>query len=181
MNAARRAWLLAASGVLTGCMLPPRPGRFPEPYALRLSPGSLGRELALQQHMTITVFGHAQQMDLALEADAQAVRLAVLAFGQTVARLDWDGRELKESRAPGFPAFVTGARVLGDVQLVHWPAPAIRAALPPGFSLQAQDGERLLLAGSTPMARVRYPAPGVAELENFPGHYQLRLESVELR
>ena len=180
MKIARRACVVAAASLLAGCMLPPRPGRLPEPWALRLSPASLGRELALQQRMTLTVFGHAQQMDLALEVDAQAVRLAVLAFGQTVARLDWDGRELKESRAPGFPAMVSGARVLGDVQLVHWPAPAIRAGLPPGFSLQAQDSERVLLAGSTVLARVRYPAPGVAELENFPGHYRLRLESVEL-
>jgi hypothetical protein len=131
--------------------------------------------------MTLTVFGHAQQMDLALEADAQAVRLAVLAFGQTMARLDWDGHELKESRAPGFPAAVSGTRVLSDVQLVHWPEPAIRAALPPGWSLQARADERVLLAGSAPLMRVRYPAPGIAELENIPGHYRLRLESVELR
>ena len=184
MNARRRSLVIAASGLLAGCALPPRPSQLlahvPEPFALRLSPASLGRELALQQRMTLSVFGHVQQMELALEADAQAVRLAVLAFGQTLARLEWDGRELKESRAPGFPAAVSGARVLGDVQLVHWPVDAIRAGLPPGLNLQAEGDTRVLLAGSAPLARVRYPGPGVAELENVAGHYQLRLESVEL-
>lgn len=176
----RRLLLLAGTGVLAGCARPRVP-TLPEPYALRLSPASLGRELALQQRMTLTVFGHTQQMDLALEADAQAVRLAVLAFGQTLARLDWDGRELKEQRAPGWPPMVTGARVLSDVQLVHWPADAIRAALPPGFSLQADEAGRVLASGSTPLVRVRYPAPGTADLDNLAGRYRLRLESVALQ
>lgn len=173
MILARRCLVLALLAPLAGCVHPPR---LPEPYALRLSPASLGRELALQQRMTLTVHGFTQQMDVALEADAQAVRLAVMAFGQTVARLDWDGRELKESRARGWPPAVTGARVLGDLQLVHWPAAAIRAALPAGFSLD-EDGGRMLRVGDTVLARVRYPAPGSAELDNLAGHYRLRLDA----
>jgi len=180
MNA-RRALILAGAGLLAGCVAPRGPRLPPEPYALRLSPASLGRELALQQRMTLSVYGFSQQMDLALEADAQAVRLAILAFGQTLARLEWDGRELMESRAPGWPTAVTGARVLADVQLVHWPADAIRAALPPGWTLEASEDSRLLRVGSTPVARVRYPAPGQAELDNVAGHYRLRLESVTLQ
>ena len=176
----RRALLLAATGVLAGCARPRVP-TLPEPYALRLSPASLGGELALQQRMTLTVFGHTQQMDLALEADAQAVRVAVLAFGQTLARLDWDGRELKEQRAPGWPSAVSGARVLSDVQLVHWPAEAIRAALPTGLSLQADAQGRVLRAGSAPLVTVRYPAPGPAELDHLAGRYRLRLESVAMQ
>lgn len=175
----RRLALLAAAVTLAGCARPRLPLP-PEPYALRLSPASLGRELALRQRLTLTVAGRSQQLELALEADAQAVRVAVLAFGQTLARLEWDGRELKESRAPGWPPVITGARVLADVQLVHWPADAIRAALPPGWSLQADDAGRVLAAGTTTMARVRYPAPGTAELDQVAGHYRLRLESVAL-
>ena len=173
----RRLLLLAGAATLAGCALPRRPPLPPEPYALRLAPASLGRELALQQRMTVTVYGHSQQMDLALEVDAESVRLAVVAFGQTLARLDWDGRELKESRARGWPPAVSGSRVLSDVQLVHWPAEVIRAALPIGFSLQADEAQRVLRVGGTTLARVRYPAPGAAELENVAGHYRLRLES----
>jgi len=177
MIPARRGLVLALVAPLAGCVLPPRLPVAAEPYALRLSPASLGRELALQQRLTVTVHGHSQQLDVALEVDAEAVRLALLAFGQTVARLDWDGRELKETRARGWPAAVSGARVLSDLQLVHWPAEAIRAALPAGLSLQAGDQGRLLRAGDTTLVQVRYPAPGTAELENLAGHYRLRLDA----
>jgi hypothetical protein len=177
MTATRRLALLSLVAGLGGCALP-RP-RFtpPEAFALRLSPASLGRELALQQRMTVTVHGFSQELDVALEVDAQSVRMAVMAFGQAVARLEWDGRDLKETRAPGFPPAVTGARVLADLQLVHWPADAIRPALPAGWMLEADEHGRELRAGGRTMVRVRYPAPGVAELENIAGHYQLRLDA----
>ena len=176
MTASRRLFVAGACAVLGGCALPRAPRALPEPYALRLSPASLGRELSLQQRMTVTVYGHAQQMDVALEVDAQAVRLAVLAFGQTMARLEWDGRELQETRAPGWPPAVTGSRVLSDLQLVHWPADAIRAGLPMAYTLDATAQERVLRVGNVALARVRYPAPGAAEVENVVARYRLRLE-----
>ncbi|MCC2674998.1 MAG: hypothetical protein K0R58_1945 [Ramlibacter sp.] len=176
MTAGRRFLLVAAGTALAGCALP-RPRGVPEAYALRLSPASLGRELSLQQRMTVTFAGHSQQMDVALEVDAQVVRLAVLAFGQTVARLDWDGRDLRESRAPGWPPAVTGARVLSDLQLVHWPADAIRRSLPMAYTLEADAQERVLRVGSTALARVRYPATGAAEIDNLAAGYRLRLDA----
>jgi hypothetical protein len=176
VTASRRSLLMALSATLAGCALPRPPRSLPDAYSLRLSPASLGRELTLQQRMTVSVHGHTQQMDVALEVDAQAVRLAVLAFGQTVARLDWDGRELHETRAPGWPPAVTGSRVLSDLQLVHWPADAIRAGLPMAYSLDATPQERVLRVGSTTLARVRYPVPGAAEVENVAAHYRLRLD-----
>ena len=177
MTLARRSCLVLGLAALAGCAPRPRLPTLPEPYALRLAPASLGRELALQQRMTLTVYGFAQQMDVALEVDAQAVRLVVMAFGQVLARLDWDGRALRESRAPGWPPAVTAARVLSDLQLVHWPADAIRAGLPTAFSLEAHEQGRVLRVGGTTLARVRYPAAGVAELDNLAGHYRLRLET----
>jgi hypothetical protein len=177
VNALRRSCVAAVALALAGCALPPRPRSLPEPFALRLSPASLGRELSLQQRLTVTAYGQSQQMDVALEVDAQAVRLAVLAYGQTVARVDWDGRNLQESRAPGWPAAVTGGRVLSDLQLVHWPADAIRAGLPIGFSLQEDGQGRAVSLGKMTIARVRYPAPGSAEVENVLAHYRLRLDA----
>lgn len=149
----------------------------PPDFALRLSPASLGHELAVQQRMTVTAHGHSQQLDVALEVDARALHLAVLDFGQTVARLDWDGRELKESKARGWPAAVTGARVLSEVQWVQWPADAIRAALPAGWTLDAQDDARTVCYQGAPVLRIRYPQAGVAELDNLAAHYQVRLQS----
>ena len=158
--------------VFAGCASRPNPAEL----ELRLSPASLGRELALQQRMTVTAAGQSQQLDLALEADASTVRLAVLAFGQTLARMEWDGRTLNESRAPGWPAAVTGGRVLSDLQLVHWPVEAIRPALPAGWELQAAPGSRTLRAGGATMVQVRYPSPGAAEIEHVAARYRVRLE-----
>ena len=166
--------LLAALALLLSACATPAP---PPELALRLSPASLGRELAVQQRMTVSAQGRSQQMDVAIEADAQAVRLAVMDFGQTVARLEWDGVRLEESRARGWPATVTGARVLSDLQLVHWPLDAIRGALPAGYSIEGDAAGRTVRFHAAPLLRVRYPAPGSAELDNLAAGYRLRLDA----
>ncbi|MCG2594669.1 DUF3261 domain-containing protein [Ramlibacter sp. XY19] len=167
-------WLFASLLLLLSACATPVPQ---QELVLRLSPASLGRELALQQRMTVSAHGRSQQMDVALEVDAAAVRMAVMDFGQTVARLDWDGRELTETRAPGWPPTVTGARVLSDLQLVHWPLPAIRGALPAGYSIDGDAAARTVRFHDATLVRVRYPAPGTAELDNLAGGYQLRLDA----
>lgn len=168
----RALWL--APVLLAACTQLPRAPQVDLP--LRLSPASLGRELALQQRMTVTAQGQSQQFDVMLEADREAVRLAVLAFGQTLARLDWDGRELKETRVRGWPPAVTGAMVLRDLQLVHWPLEAIQTALPLGWTAQGDAAGRELRRGGRTLVRVRYPAPGTAELEDYRAGYRVRLE-----
>ena len=148
-----------------------------EAFSLRLPPASLGHDLMLQQRVTVTAMGRSQQMDVAVEADAEAVRFAVLDLGQTVARLEWDGHDLKETRPAGWPAVVTGQRVLGDLQMVYWPADAIRGALPQGWTLQADEQGRTVRSLKEIVLRVRYPSPGTAELENVQGGYQLRMDA----
>jgi len=169
-----RCWLAVLFAVLLAACATPAPQ---QELTLRLSPASLGRELALQQRMTVSAHGHAQQMDVAIEVDAGAVRMAVMDFGQTVARLEWDGRTLNESRARGWPDTVTGARVLSDLQLVHWPLPAIRGALPAGWTVEGDATARTVRFHDAAMVRVRYPAPGAAELDNLAAGYQLRLDA----
>jgi hypothetical protein len=167
-------WLLASLVLLLSACAAPVPQ---QELVLRLSPASLGRELALQQRMTVSAHGRSQQMDVAIEVDAQAVRMAVMDFGQTVARLEWDGRALSESRAPGWPATVTGARVLSDLQLVHWPLPAIRGALPAGYSIDGDAAARTVRFHDAAMESLRYPAPGIPELDILAAGYQLRLDA----
>jgi hypothetical protein len=150
-----------------------------QPLNLQLAPATLGRELALQQRMTVTVQGRSRQLDVAIEADPDAVRLAVLDLGQTVARMEWDGRTLRQSLAPGWPAAIDGARVLSDLQLVHWPLAAIRAALPVGWSVEASDAERVLRFRGTTVVHVRYPLAGTAELEHPVAGYRVRLEGAQ--
>lgn len=168
-------WLLSSLVLLlAACASAPPAAQ--DQLTLRLPPASLGRELALQQRMTVSAYGQSQQMDVAIEVDAQAVRMAVLAFGQTVARLEWDGHDLSESRVKGWPEAVTGARVLSDLQLVHWPLEAIRPALPVGWRIDLEGSERVVRHDGAPVIRVRYPVPGSAELDNLAGRYHLKLE-----
>ena len=171
----RREALLGLPVLLAACAH--GPGASPMSLDLRLSPASLGRELALQQRMTVETRGQRHAFDIGLEVDAQTVRLAVLSFGQTLARLEWDGRELKEERTRGWPEAVKGEAVLRDVQLVHWPEQAIRPALPAGWSLEADAQERRLQHRDDLFIRVRYPRAGQAELQNLAQGYAVLLES----
>ncbi len=105
----------------------------------RLSPASLGKDLAVQQQLSVTTRGETQRVDVLLEVDATAVRLALVTMGQTAARLEWDGHKLSETRAP------SAAR--RGVRRTHPERPAARdvargrgaggAALPAGSSTRS--------------------------------------------
>ncbi|MFZ5442798.1 MAG: DUF3261 domain-containing protein [Myxococcota bacterium] len=177
-----RVGALALLTLLTGCVTTPRPPP-PAEFALRLSPASLGRELQLVQRITVLRGDERRSFDAQLEADATVVRIAAVALGQTVASLSWDGTTLAQQVSTHVPPAVTAARILSDVQLAWWPAEAIRAALPGGFSLLDEAGERVLLRDGAPWARVRYegtaPAWRHVRLEHAHFGYALDIESVE--
>ncbi|EON20107.1 phospho-N-acetylmuramoyl-pentapeptide-transferase [Cupriavidus necator] len=166
MTRATLSALALAAAMAAGCAAP---GSAPErtvPAAgatalLRLPPASLQRELKLQQHITVefTVLGRTERRELLalLEADAAHTRLAAVGGGQVLARLDWDGTTLQVSRAPWAPAELQPERILSDLQLTLWPAAAVRAALPAGWSFDATPTLRQLRQGSETVAEIRYP------------------------
>ena len=163
----------ALLGAQLGCGTPPAQTS----PRLRLSPASLGTSLALQQQLTTTVRGQTQQLDVLLEADSQSVRVAVINLGQTAARLEWDGTTMTESHAAWWPAAVSGERVLGDLQLMLWPASAVSAALPAGWSLETSRALRVLSQHGQPVIRVQYDSATAAELVNLREGYAIRVES----
>jgi hypothetical protein len=173
-------WLSALLALLlaAGCANSPTPtANEPDSPLLRLAPASLGRTLALQQQLTVAARGQTHRLDMILEADADSVRLAMMNLGQTVARLEWNGRELTETRVSWWPAAVKGERILSDLQLVLWPAQAISAALPGGWTLDAHAGERVLRREGTVVATVSYPSATRAELVNLRHGYRLSIDS----
>jgi hypothetical protein len=176
------AMALALVFAVAGCAAL-RPTGSEEPVdmpALRLPPAALGRSLALHQHLKVETSGQVHRLDVLLEADASQLRLAMLVAGQTAARLEWDGRELKHTSAPWWPAAVSAERVLSDLQLVMWPAPAVRAALPAGWSLQADDRVRVLSREGRAIATVRYEDAQHAELVQHTRGYRLNIVSQPL-
>lgn len=145
---------------------------------LRLSPASLGRELAVQQRLVFRYGQHERELDALLEVDADEVRLLVQAMGQSGVRLQWDGQELVQQRAAWLPASVRGERVLDDLQFSLWPLEAIRAVLPEGWQAEELDGVRELRHdGKAWLTRTRVDA-ATMQIRNHAEGYDLRVESV---
>ena len=177
--------LLPALG-LAACAHPVRPPALRLP-ALKLAPASLGASLSLAQRLTVRELpGGAgntaeRSIDVQLQVDAQALRLAAFALNQRVLMIVWDGRELQVQRHPMLPAEVDAARVLRDIQLCYWPAEAVRAALPAGWTLQDERSRRVLSNEQDPQVVIDYSAEprwqGRAELDNRAERYRLSIES----
>lgn len=174
--------LLAASlATATGCRHAPAQAAATAlaTPALRLPPSALPRPLALQQRLTFVHGGRRETVDALVESDADGTRLVIHAQGQVALRLDWDGKDLKQQRAPWLPAALDGERVLTDLQLVYWPVAAISAALPPGWTLAEEGGRRVLRKDGEAVATVDYPQPSHARLEQRALGYALDIESSE--
>jgi len=165
--------------LLAGCA-----SRMPRPLIelppLRLSPASLPAPLALQQQLHFRFGSHERDLDALLEADAQQVQLAVQAMGQTGVRLQWDGQQLTQQRAPWLPPQVRAERVLDDLQFALWPTAAIAAALPAGWQV-ADDGRlRSLSRDGQVWLQLQRLDDGSVQLDNRAEGYTLRIESIDM-
>ncbi len=147
--------------------------------ALRLPPSALPRPLSLQQRLTFVHGERRETVDAMVESDGAGTRLVIHAQSQVALRLDWDGKDLMQQRAPWLPAALDGERVLTDLQLVYWPLAAISAALPQGWTLAEEGGRRVLRKGDGVVATVEYPQPRRARLEQRALGYTLDIESSE--
>lgn len=152
-----------------------------------LSPSALGAEATGVQRLTLSRLsagGHATgeqlALDAAVEVDAKELRVAGMLLGQRILLLSWDGRQLAEQREAVVPQALSGRAILRDLQLVYWPADAIRAALPRGWQLQQQAARRRLLRGATVVfesERGDAALLGNASLWNHVGRYRIDIES----
>ncbi|WP_303637207.1 DUF3261 domain-containing protein [Stenotrophomonas tuberculopleuritidis] len=158
--------------------------RMPRPQVelppLRLAPSSLGAPLALQQQLHFRFGSHQRDLDALLEADAERVQLAVQALGQTGVRLQWDGQQLTQQRAPWLPPQVRAERVLDDLQFALWPTAAIAAALPAGWQVSDDGRERRLSRDGTVWLQLQRLADGSVQLDNRAEGYILRIESIDM-
>lgn len=147
---------------------------------LQLAPSALPQPLQLQQRLQFRFGTHERELDALLEADGSQVRLAVQAMGQTGVRMVWDGTTLEQTRAPWLPPQVRGERVLDDLQFALWPAAAIRAALPAGWTLVDSGGERRLEQGGKAWLLLEPLPDGRVRLRNLAEGYELVIESLDM-
>ncbi|WP_411883744.1 DUF3261 domain-containing protein [Polaromonas sp. YR568] len=168
---------MLAAAMLSACAAMPSTSPASATPLLRLAPSSLGRELAVVQQLEVNAAGQTRSLDVAFEADAQSVRMAFMQLGQTIARLEWDGRQLAQSLAPGWPKVVSAERVLSDLQLVWWPAGAVRAGLAPGWQLVESPQTRELLHEGRVVTSVRKLAPDHVELTQHAEGYTVQVRT----
>jgi len=158
---------------------PPAPARL----GLRLAPAALGETISVQQHLTVERAGKTNDLDAALEVDANRINLVGLALGMRVLSLDYDGREISEWRHPMLPNEVRAADVLEDLQLTLWPVEAIAAALPAGWQIEEQGLRRTLRREGEIVATIDYSGmprwQGKAVLDNLRYKYRLTVVSAE--
>lgn len=175
--------LLLFIGACTTERMPPAHAELPLP---ELSPASFNGAVSLAQRLS---FEHnngqsapGQMIEAMLEIDSSGVRLAGFALGQRILALYWDGHDLNSERHPQLPQAVEARRVLRDVQYAYWPAAAIRATLPQGWSLDEEAGIRTLRHLGKPALLMRYSTEphwlGRTELDNKLEGYRLTIESV---
>jgi hypothetical protein len=147
-----------------------------------LPPAAFGAEAQGQQRLTLSRDSGGAQLalDAAVEIDAGELRVAGMLLGQRILLLTWDGKRLQEMREPVVPEALGGRAILRDLQLVYWPAEAIRAALPRGWRLEEDAARRRLYRGATVVfesARGDASPLGNASLWNRLGHYRIEIES----
>lgn len=176
----QRLIVLLLCCVLAACASTRMPAPLVQLPTLQLPPSALAQPLQLQQRLQFRFGSHERELDALLEADSSQVRLAVQAMGQTGVRMVWDGTTLEQTRAPWLPPQVRGERVLDDLQFALWPAAAIRAALPAGWTLVEDGPERRLEQGGNAWL-VREPLPdGRVRLRNLAEGYELVIESLDM-
>jgi hypothetical protein len=168
--------------MMAGCSTPPRPE--PGRLTLQLAPAALGTSIALQQHLKVERNARIDELDTALEIDADHVQLVGLALGQRVLSLNYNGKELTSWRHVMLPSQVRAEDVLGDLQLVLWPDEAIRRALPEGWRIEEQGLHRTLLQGDDIVTSIDYSGSprwsGTVVLENRRFHYRLTIQSAPI-
>lgn len=175
-----RRLLLISALLLSACAnraLPP--SALP---SLRLPPAALGNaRFALSQRLSVTRLdmpdAPPQRVDVQLQLDASGLLLAAFAYGQRVLLMQWDGQELGVQRHAMLPAEVDANRMLRDLCLTYWPAEAVRAALPEGWTwVSTAAGQELQQLGQARLV-IRRPGANIVEIVNLSEGYQLLIES----
>jgi hypothetical protein len=163
---------------LAACAAHTQPARL----RLQLAPATFGTSISLQQRLTIERDGQFNELEAALEIDAERIDLVALAMHQRVLSLHYDGRSLQSWRHPALPAALRAEDVLEDLQLTLWPVEALRPALPAGWRIEENGTRRILLADERPVTAIEYTgAPrwiGKIIVNNLRYRYRLTIESV---
>ncbi|MEP7073192.1 MAG: DUF3261 domain-containing protein [Nitrosospira sp.] len=176
----KRLLMVIALLSLAACSTRQSPARL----ALKLAPAALEEVISVQQHLLVERGGRTDELDAALEVDAEHLELVGMAFGQRILSLSYDGKVMTSWRHPMLPPQVQIEDILEDLQLTLWPAEAIQLALPSGWRIEEQHLRRTLYRDNAPVTVISYSTKqrwsGLVVLENLRYHYRLTIQSVPI-
>lgn len=145
---------------------------------LRLTPDSLGRNLAEQQLLTFSGPGiRPANIDVMLEVDTDSVRMAFLGMGRVMARMRWDGTALETTHAQGWPESVSQERILSDLQMALWPLSVIQEALPAPWEIVMTGHARRLREDGRDRIVFTETGPGHMEIDYLQSGWRLTIQS----
>lgn len=151
---------------------------------IMLPPATLGESISLQQHLRVEQEGRSDEIDVALETDAQRLDLVGLSMGHRVLSLHYDGKNLQSWRHAMLPAQVRAEDVIEDLQLAFWPLDVIRQALPSGWRVEESGLSRTFFSADRKVIEIVYSGQprwiGIISLKNLHYNYHLTIQSVSI-
>jgi len=169
--------LLVATAWLGGCQ------SWLVPQARPLAP-PLGSDHNLQHRLRIERDDRALNLHAVLASTPGDTRVvAMTETGVPVFQLHQTTQGLETQQSALMPEAVPMSLILADIQLVFWPAAALRDALPPPWTLRREPHGRALYKGDRLEARVRYRHRdgwhGPATLDNLHHGYRLTITPLQ--
>lgn len=160
---------------------------------VQLAPSDLGREVSVQQQLSIERYLPAQSdntmvnrnshfLQAVLNVNNHELNLVALAYGVRVMTFMWDGQRYTEERHPMLPKEVDAQHIVRDIQLTYWPLLALVKHFPAEWHLMEQDNKRVLSKNGITMVVIQYSNMqdkfnGTADLENMAERYHLHIAS----
>jgi hypothetical protein len=126
-----------------------------------LAPSSASIPFSASQVLTIQRDGQSHQVESLLEWDNERIDIAILKLGRRAITIGYDGNQLDIQKDSFVPDDISGEQILRDIQLVYWPAKALRSQLHSDYILADYDNERVLFYKNQMLYRIQYQSDGI--------------------
>ncbi len=146
-----RKLTLLAMLALTACAGPPEPGcaRLPDGARYCLQKTTAMMPLQATQRVDVARDGNVHNLVAEVEVDAAGMRMVVVTpFGQKLLQLEYDNQMARVDGVNAVKERLDPVLAAALVQLVLWPAEAVRAGLGGSATLEETPRERRVLGAS---------------------------------
>lgn len=145
-----------------------------------LSPMSGPGSVVSVQRLVMEAQGRSQEMVVVTRINPSQVRMqALLPTGQTLLKLDYDGKDLKVEQVG--PVTLPATEIMAMMQFAHWSFDSVAQQYPAeaGWTVSEDANLRLLRIHDQAYLTVAY-FPHSLEIENHRHQYRVRIETLEL-